>query len=398
MPLARRVQEISPSPTLAMNSRAQAMRREGIDIISFSVGEPDFPTPGHIIQAAREAMEQGYTRYTPAAGLPELRQAICEKCRSDQGLVYEPEQVVVSNGGKHAIFNALQVLVDPGEEVIIPAPYWVSYPEMVKMAGGLPVVVTTREEDGFKLTPDDLRAALTPRTRMLVVNSPGNPTGTVYQRQELEDLAAVLEEYPRVYVLSDDVYDSLVYDGAVSTSFAALGPEIQEKTVLVNAVSKTYAMTGWRIGYAAAPLDVARAMASYQSHATSNPNSVAQVASLKALQGDQSCVDQMVAAFARRRRLMLQRLEQIPGVTCPRPQGAFYVFPNLEFYLGRRYQGQRLSGSLDLAEHLLTDANLALVPGIAFGQDQCVRLSYATSEERINEGMDRLASFLGSIS
>ncbi len=398
MPLARRVQDISPSPTLAMNSRAQAMRREGIDIISFSVGEPDFPTPGHIIQAACEAMEQGYTRYTPAAGLPELRQAICEKCLGDQGLVYDPEQVVVSNGGKHAIFNALQVLVDPGEEVIIPAPYWVSYPEMVKMAGGLPVVVTTREEDGFKLTPQDLGAALTARTRMLIVNSPSNPTGAVYQRQELEGLAAVLEEHPRVFVLSDDVYDSLVYDGAVATSFAALGPEAQDKTVLVNAVSKTYAMTGWRIGYSLAPPAVARAMSSFQSHATSNPNSVAQVASLRALQGDQSCVDQMVAAFAHRRRLMLERLEQVPGVTCPRPQGAFYVFPNLESYLGLRYQGQRLAGSLDLAEHLLTGANLALVPGIAFGQDQCVRLSYATSEERINEGMDRLASFLGSIS
>lgn len=396
MRLAQRVREISPSPTLAMNARAQEMKKHGVDIVSFTVGEPDFDTPEYIAEAGIQAIKEGFTRYTAAAGIPELRAAICKKFREENGLQYEPDQIVVSNGGKHAIFNALQVLVDPGDEVIIPAPYWVSYPEMVKMAQGVPVIVSTREENDFKLTPDELEAAITPCTKLVILNSPSNPTGSVYSREELAALGEVIRKYD-LFVISDEVYEKLVYDGVKAVSIAGLSPELKEATVIINAVSKTYAMTGWRIGYAAAAREVAKAMASFQSHATSNPNSIAQRASLAALEGDQGTVAEMVAEFGRRRDFMLKGLREIPGLTCRVPTGAFYLFPNVSTYFGKTYKGQQIKGSLDLAELLLVEAQVALVPGIAFGVDDYVRLSYATSLDRIEEGLKRMRDFLAQI-
>ncbi|MGI6575259.1 MAG: pyridoxal phosphate-dependent aminotransferase [bacterium] len=396
MRLAERVQGISPSPTLAMNTRAQEMRKKGMDVLSFTVGEPDFDTPQAIAQAGMQAIEKGFTRYTSATGIVELRQAICKKLWRDSKLEYTPEQIVVTNGGKHALFNALQVLVDVGEEVIIPAPYWVSYTEMVKMAQGVPVVVDTKEENDFKLTAEELEAAITQRTKGLIINSPSNPTGSVYDEAELAALGEVILKH-QLFVISDEVYEKLVYDGVKAASIATLSPELKESTIIVNAMSKTYAMTGWRIGYSAAPQAVSKAMGSFQSHATSNPNSIAQAASLAALEGDQGTVTQMVAEFERRRNYVVKALMEIPGVTCRVPVGAFYVFPNVSAYFGREYKGQVISGSLDLAELLLVEAQVALTPGIAFGNDNYVRLSYATSMERIEEGVKRIKDFLSQI-
>jgi aspartate aminotransferase len=396
MRLAERVQGISPSPTLAMNTRAQEMRKKGMDVLSFTVGEPDFDTPQAIAQAGMQAIEKGFTRYTSATGIVELRQAICKKLWRDSKLEYTPEQIVVTNGGKHALFNALQVLVDVGEEVIIPAPYWVSYTEMVKMAQGVPVVVDTKEENDFKLTAEELEAAITQRTKGLIINSPSNPTGSVYDEAELAALGEVILKH-QLFVISDEVYEKLVYDGVKAASIATLSPELKESTIIVNAMSKTYAMTGWRIGYSAAPQAVSKAMGSFQSHATSNPNSIAQAASLAALEGDQGTVTQMVAEFERRRNYVVKALKEIPGVTCRVPVGAFYVFPNVSAYFGREYKGQVISGSLDLAELLLVEAQVALTPGIAFGNDNYVRLSYATSMERIEEGVKRIKDFLSQI-
>jgi aspartate aminotransferase len=393
MRLSRRARGISPSPTLAVDARAKELAAKGEQIINFGVGEPDFDTPEHIKAAAAEAMARGMTKYTPVPGTVELRKAICEKLRRENGLEYSPEEVVVSCGAKHSLYNALQVLVEEGDEVIVPAPYWVSYVEQVKLAGGRPVVVETEAANDFKLRPEELFAALSPRTRLLILNTPSNPTGSVYTREELAALAAVAVE-AGVWVLSDEVYEKLVYDGNTHVSIAALGAEIKAQTVVVNGVSKAYAMTGWRIGYAAAPAPVARAMADLQSHSTSNPTSIAQAAALAALRGPQEPVAEMIAAFAARRTYILERLAGISGINCRKPAGAFYVFPDVSGYFGRRHGNRTIRNATDLAAFLLDEAKVAVVPGAAFGDDRFIRFSYAASLEKIAAGMDRFAAAL----
>lgn len=393
MQLARRARGIGASPTLAMNARAKEMKKQGINILSFTVGEPDFDTPEHIAAAGIAAIKEGFTRYTPAAGIPELKEAICAKLKRENDLEYTPQDVVVSNGAKHSIYNVLQALVDEGDEVIVPSPYWVSYTEMVKLNGGIPVIAPTRAEDGFKLTPETLKAHLSPRTRAIFLNTPNNPTGAVYSREELERLAEIL--VPRgVVIIADEVYEKLLYDGVTFTSVAALAPEVKDLTVTINGVSKTYAMTGWRIGYAAAPRELAQAIANIQSHATSNPNSIAQKAAVAALTGPEEPFRQMLAEFARRRERMVAGINAIPGLSCRKPEGAFYVFADVSSFFGRTLRGHKISDSVSLAEVLLVEAHVAVVPGAAFGDDRYVRFSYATSLATIDEGLARLKEVL----
>ena len=393
MRLSQRAASMAPSPTLAMDAKAKAMRRQGIDVISFSVGEPDFDTPAHIREAAAAAMEQGHTRYTPAGGIPELKEAIQEKLARVNGLEYTPDQIVVSVGAKHALYNAFQVLLDRGDEVIIPAPYWVSYADQVRLAGGEPVIVSTTEESGFKLTAEQLREHLTPRTRALVLNSPCNPTGAVYSREELAALAEVVLAHPECLIIADEIYEAFVYDGHEHVSIASLSPEVKARTLVINGVSKMYAMTGWRIGYAAGPKELIQAMADLQSQSTSNPTSISQWAAVAALRGPQEPVAQMVAAFRKRRDLIVEGLRALPGVTCQVPLGAFYVFPRVDAVFGKRYGDTVINNSQDLAMALLNEAHVALVPGSAFGYEGYLRLSYAASESQIRAGLERMARF-----
>lgn len=392
MLISRRIEAIEPSQTMAIDAKAKEMKRAGVDLVDFGAGEPDFDTPGHIKQAAIRAIEQGFTKYTPATGMAELKEAICEKLRKENGLEYSPADVVVSCGAKHSILNVVLALVDEGEEVIIPAPYWVSYPQQVKMAGGKPVIINTDMAHHFKLTPDQLRSALTPRTKLLILNSPSNPTGTVYTREELNGLAEVVLK-AGIYVISDEVYEKIIYDGLSHFSIACLGDELKRRTIVVNGVSKSYSMTGWRIGYAAGPPEVMAAISKIQSHHTSNPTSISQVASLEALRGPQECVEEMVREFDRRRRYIVQQLNQIPGVICPQPQGAFYVFPDVSSYYGSK----EIMGSISFSEYLLEEVKVAVVPGIAFGADAHIRISYATSMEQIQEGVARMKEGLGRL-
>ncbi|MEW6446998.1 MAG: pyridoxal phosphate-dependent aminotransferase [Bacillota bacterium] len=396
MRLSSRARGISPSPTLAVDARAKELAAAGERIINFGVGEPDFDTPEHIKAAAAEAMAQGMTKYTAVTGTLQLREAICRKFWYDNHLTYKPEEIVVSCGAKHSLYNAIQVLVEKGDEVIVPAPYWVSYVEQVKLAGAVPVVVETRPENDFKLTAEELSGSLTARSRLLILNSPSNPTGCVYTRRELEAIADVAVK-AGIWVLSDEIYEKLVYDGATHVSIASLGPDIKRQTVVVNGVSKSYAMTGWRIGYAAAPAPVAKAMADIQSHSTSNPTSIAQAAAVAALNGPQEPVAEMLAAFAARRAYILDRFNAIPGITCRRPAGAFYVFPDVSAYFGCRFGERVISSATDLATLFLNEAKVAVVPGIAFGNDHCLRFSYAASREMIAEGINRIAAVLKSL-
>ncbi|MHB8917303.1 MAG: pyridoxal phosphate-dependent aminotransferase [Desulfocucumaceae bacterium] len=396
MKLASRALNISPSPTLSIDAKAKKMASEGLDVVNFGVGEPDFDTPAHIKQAAVEAINKGMTKYTPVAGTDRLRSAIAKKLKEDNGLEYQPSQIVVSAGAKHSLYNAFQVLCQEGDEVILPAPYWVSYLEQIKLSGGVPIIVQTRASNGFKLTLEELESVLTRRTRLIVLNSPSNPTGSVYTRSELEALGEVLARQG-VGIISDEIYEKLVYDGTEHISIASLSPELKDLTVVINGVSKSYAMTGWRIGYAAAPQAVAKAMADLQSHSTSNPTSIAQAASVEALEGPQEPLTEMVGEFNRRRDYMLERINAVPGLSCGRPGGAFYLFPDMSGYIGREYKGIKIEGSKDLAAVLLDEVQVAVVPGIAFGDDCCFRLSYATSMERITEGMDRIEKLLAQI-
>jgi len=393
--LSENAQRIGESATMAISARAKAMKRAGEDVIALAAGEPDFDTPAHIVAAAKQALDDGFTRYTPASGIPELRTAWAEQVGRKRGVTYQPEQLIVTAGGKQAIFNVIYALVNPGDEVIIPAPYWVSYPEQVRAIGAVPVILETQADEGFKVTPQALRQAITDRTRLFILNTPSNPTGSVYARDELAALAQVLVE-KGVPALSDEVYDELVYDGEF-TSIASLGEEIYNLTVVVGAVSKTYAMTGWRIGYAAGPAEVIAAAGRLQSHSTSGPNSVAQKAALAAITGDQSAVAAMRREFDRRRQYMIQRLQAMPGVTCPEPQGAFYAFPRVSSYYGRRYNSEVIEGSLTFCRLLLEHEKVAAVPGLAFGDDAHIRLSYAASMAQIEEAMDRLERFLSRL-
>lgn len=396
MQLTERAGNISPSPTLAIDACAKELQTSGIKVINFGAGEPDFDTPEHIREAARQAIEEGMTRYTAVGGTPALKQAIINKLVRDNNLHYTPGQIVASVGAKHSLYNAFQVLCQAGDEVILPSPFWVSYLEQIKLAGAETRLVITRPENGFKLTSTELSAALTPRSKILVLNSPSNPTGAVYTRAELEALVPVLLD-AGLTVISDEIYEHLVYDDHVHLSIATLGPEIKEQTVLINGVSKAYAMTGWRIGYAAAPEPVARAMTKLQSHSTSNPCSISQAAAVAALNGGQEPTQQMVAEFAVRRRYMLEKLALIPGVSCPQPGGAFYLFPDLQAFWGRAYRGRKITTATELAALLLDEAEVAVVPGIGFGDDNHIRLSYATDLETIRTGMERLTSFLAAL-
>ena len=383
METASRLKQLTPSLTLAVDSKAKAMKAEGIEVYSFGAGEPDIDTPDHIKAAAITALQSGRTKYTPSAGIPELRQAISQKFLKDNGLDYKPNQIIVSNGAKQSCFNAIAAVVNEGDEVLIPAPYWLSYPEMVRIVGGEPVIVPTTEENNWKITPADFENAMTPRTKMIIINSPGNPTGSVYTREELKALAEVAAEED-IFILSDEIYEKLTYDGAEHISMASITPEAYDLTITVNGFSKAYSMTGWRLGYLAAPEPIARVIDSMQSHMTSNACSFAQYGGLAALTGDQQCVSDMREEFDVRRQYMFERLTQIPGITAVRPQGAFYVLANIGA-LGLKSQ--------NFADRLLSKANVALVPGIAFGADNTVRLSYATSLDVIKSGIDRIEEF-----
>lgn len=394
MRLSARARAMSPSPTMAIDAKSKQMAAEGVDVVNFSVGEPDFDTPEHIKRAGMLAIAQGHTKYTPAAGTLELRKAICEKLRKENGLEYKPEQIVVSNGAKQSLYNAFMVLLDPGDEVIIQAPYWVSYPEMVKLAGGVPVTVYTDETTGFKMTPDMIRAKLTPRTRAINLNSPSNPTGAVYTRAELEAIAALAVEHDLI-VVTDEMYEKLLYDGAEHVSIAALGPEIRQRTITVNGMSKAFAMTGWRMGYTASETIYAKAMGDLQSQSTSGPSSVSQKAALEALVGSQQPIEEMRQEFDRRRKHMMNRLNQLPGFAVRvAPTGAFYLFPHVAALYGRTVGGRLINSSDDLAQVILEDAKVAVVPGSGFGAPDYVRFSYATSMERIDEGLNRIQALL----
>lgn len=393
MQVSSRAAGVVGSVTLEIDAKAKKMKADGIDVVGFGAGEPDFPTPQFVIDAAKDALDKGLTRYTPAAGLLELRQAICDKLQKDNGISYAPAQIVVSNGAKHALYNTFQAILEPGDEVLIPSPYWVSYPEMVKMAGGVPVFVPGAAEDGFKPSLSALRAACTPRTVAMILNSPSNPTGAIYTREELEGIAALAVE-KQFYVISDEIYEELTYDGAQHISIASLGEDIYQQTIVINGMSKAHAMTGWRIGYSAAPVPVAKVIANYQSHATSNANTIAQWASVAALTGPRDDLEAMVREFAARRDYLCDRIEAIPGLGCVRPGGAFYVMMRVSGLYGKSYEGQTISNSMDFAGVLLDQAQVAVVPGVAFGAGEYVRLSYATSRENIEKGMDRIAAFV----
>lgn len=385
---------MSPSPTMAIDAKTKQMMAEGIDVVNFSVGEPDFDTPDHIKQAGIKAITEGQTKYTAAAGNLALRKAICEKLRKDNGLEYKPEQIVVSNGAKQSLYNAFQVLLDPGDEVIIQAPYWVSYPEMVKLAGGVPVIVETNESTGFKMTPDMIAAKLTPRTRAINLNSPSNPTGAVYTRQELEALANFAVEHDLI-VVTDEMYEKLVYEGAEHVSIASFGPEIKARTITVNGMSKAYAMTGWRMGYTASETIYAKAMGDLQSQSTSGASSISQAAATQALVGTQEPIEVMRQEFDRRRRYMMDRINRLPGWQCAiAPVGAFYLFPNVKEVFGKTVRGRKITTSDDLAAVILEEARVAVVPGTGFGAPDYIRFSYATSMERITAGLDRIEAIM----
>jgi aspartate aminotransferase len=383
MEISERAAQLTPSLTLSIDSKAKAMKAEGIDVCGFGAGEPDFDTPEHIKRAAIEALQAGFTKYTPNAGIPELRQAIADKLAADNGLNYRAGQIVVSNGAKHACYNAILATCQPGDEVVIAAPYWVSYPDMVRLAGAEPVIVPTSERNAWKMRPEDFENAMTPRTKMLIMNSPGNPTGSVYTREELEAIVSVAAEED-IYVLSDEIYEKLVYDDAKHVSIASLSKEANDLTITVNGFSKSYAMTGWRLGYLAAPDAVVRAVDSIQSHTSSNPSSFSQYGALAALKGDQQPLSDMREEFDMRRNYMFDRLSKISNITAVKPQGAFYILVNIS-QLGLTSQ--------NFADRLLSKANVAVVPGAAFGDDRTVRFSYATSLDVIKKGLDRFQDF-----
>ena len=396
MRISQRCQRVTGSLTLAIDAKAKEMKQKGIDVVGFGAGEPDFDTPEHIRKAAKDALDLGKTRYTPAAGMPELRQAICDKLKRDNGLDYVPQQIVVSNGAKHSLFNSFQALLEEGDEVIVPGPYWVSYPEIVRMAGGVPVIVEGREENNFKPTIEDFRAAVTDKTRAVVINSPNNPNGFVFTREELQAIGDLAIEKD-LSIVSDEIYEFLVYDGAEHISIASLSPEIKERTIVINGMSKAYAMTGWRIGYTASPLNAAKAMTNFQSHSTSCPNSIAQYAALTALSGPDDQLKSMVAEFDRRRRRIVELINEIPGLSCKPPKGAFYVMMNIGGVFGKRYNGAPIVDSMSFTQLLLDNSHVAVVPGAGFGADAYVRLSYATSMENIEKGLARIKEFVGKL-
>ncbi|MEH2349161.1 MAG: pyridoxal phosphate-dependent aminotransferase [Nostoc sp.] len=386
MKLAARVSQVTPSLTLAIAAKAKALKAEGIDVCSFSAGEPDFDTPAHIKAAAVKALDEGKTKYGAAAGEPKLREAIAHKLKIDNGLDYKSENVIVTNGGKHSLFNLMVALIDPSDEVIIPAPYWLSYPEMVTLVGGVPVIVPTDATTGYKITPEQLRKAITPKTKLFILNSPSNPTGMVYTPDEIKALAQVVVDAD-IFVVSDEIYEKILYDGAEHISIGSLGKEIFDRTLISNGFAKAYSMTGWRLGYLAGPVEIIKAASTIQGHSTSNVCTFAQYGAIAALESSQDCVEEMRQAFAKRRQVMLDRLNAIPGLSTAKPDGAFYLFPDIS------KTGLK---SLEFCDALLGEHQVAVIPGIAFGADDNIRLSYATDMATIEKGMDRLEKFVKS--
>lgn len=394
--LSKKHSEIAPSVTLFVDAKAKEMQAKGINVIGFGVGEPDFRTPENIRKRAIYSIENESLGYTPASGLLKLKEAVCKKLKEDNGLEYRPEHIIISNGAKHSLYNIFQAVCNTGDEVIIPAPYWVSYPEMVKMADSIPVFIDCLEENEFKLNINDLKKAITEKTKAIILNSPSNPTGAVYTREELEAIAKVAVEH-NILVVSDEIYEKLVYDDTKHTSIASLNEDIKNLTIVVNGMAKAYAMTGWRIGYTASSAEIAKIMGNIQSHSTSNPNTIAQYASMEALLGDQTPLEEMRIAFDERRKYMVDRINQIPGLSCIVPKGAFYIMMNISEYIGKEYNGSKINGSLDFADLLLENANVAIVPGAAFGVDKLMRISYANSMENIKEGLTRLENFVRTV-
>lgn len=391
--LAQIASAVQASSTMVMDALAKQMKASGIDVIGFGAGEPDFNTPEHVKAAAEQAIANNVTRYTPASGTIALKEAICKRMNEDCFLNYKPSQVVVTSGAKHCVYLALRALVEPGDEVILPAPFWVSYLELIKMMGAKPVIVTAGEDASFKMTAEQLEAAITPNTKALILNNPGNPTGMVYSRKELEGIAKVCVEKD-IYVISDEIYYALMYDGAHSVSLAALGDEIKERTILINGVSKSYAMTGWRIGYLLSSEGIAKVLSNFVSHSTGSPCTISQAASMAALNGPQDCVNEMRHAFEERRNYIVERMNQIDGVSCIKPEGAFYVMMNIKKLIGKTIQGVLIQSSDDFCTAFLKHGLVATVPGSSFGAPNFVRWSYATSMDNIKKGMDRLEAFL----
>ncbi len=394
--LSDRVLKLKPSPTLAIDAKAKMLKAQGIDIVNLSAGEPDFDTPKHIKEAAIEAINQGFTKYTPVAGIVELREAICNKLKTDYDIEYSVEEIVVSTGGKQGLFNVIQAIVNPGDEVIIPVPYWVSYPPMVELAGGRPVYLQTYPEDNFSIDIDSLKKLITQKTKAIILNSPSNPTGAIYSEELLTEIAKLSIE-KNFLIITDDIYDQIRFDGKSPYNCVSLVKESKDHVIIANGVSKTYAMTGWRIGYLAGPQPIIKAATKIQSQSTSNPNSIAQKAALSAFTGPQDCVKEMAKAFKERRDYIVNRLNNMENVSTTIPEGAFYVFPDFSKFYGKSVGDKKIEGSLSLADYLLEDAKIAAVPGVAFGDDHFIRFSFATDMENLKKGMDRLEAALKEI-
>ncbi len=397
MSISKKVKEIAPSLTLEITAKAKKMKAEGISVIGFGAGEPDFNTPDFIIDSAKKALDIGFTKYTPAAGMVELKKAVCKKFKDDNGLDYAENQIVISSGAKSSLYHAISAIVDDGDEVILPSPYWLTYPELVKLAGGTCVLVKAEKENGYKMTANQLEKAITPKTKCIILNTPNNPTGAVYSQKELEEIAKVVEK-AGIFVIADEIYEKLVYGGEKHYSIASYSEYMKEHTIIINGMSKTYSMTGWRIGYLAAPLAIAKAISSMQSHTTSNACSIAQYASVTALTDPKGCefIEKMQKVFDERRKYMVETLKAMDGVVCIEPKGAFYVFVDVSGLYGKSYDGVKIDGSLSFADCALKKG-VALIPGVAFGDDNCIRLSYAISIEDIKEGLARLKSFISEL-
>ena len=396
MKLAERANRIKPSPTLAISAKAAAMRAEGKDVISFGAGEPDFDTPDHIKEAAKQALDDGFTKYTPASGTDELKDAILEKLKRDNGLSYARSNICVSCGAKHSLYNLAQVLFEAGDEVIIPAPYWVSYPDIVALADGTPVILKTEEADEFKVNPAELEKAITDKTRAVIINSPSNPTGSAYTMEDLRKIGEIIKKHD-LMVITDDIYEKILYDGLTFVTMAQVDDDLKERTIVVNGVSKSHSMTGWRIGYAAGPQPIIAAASKIQSQNTSNPTSFAQKGAVAAMLGDQGPTKKMVVEFEKRRNYIVDGLNALPGVSCLKPSGAFYVFPNMSGLYGRAADKHKVTDSASLTAYLLDVAEIAVVPGAEFGSDDNIRLSYATSMENIEEGLERMKKALSAL-
>lgn len=395
--ISERAKKVKPSPTLAVDSKAKEMKAKGLDVVNFGVGEPDFDTPEHIKEAAIKAIKEGFTKYTPVGGIDELKEAIIEKLEKDNGIKYKKENILVSCGAKHSLYNIAQALFGPGDEIVIPSPYWVSYPDQVLLNDATPVIIETHEEDNFMLSPEVLKEKITPQTKAIIINSPSNPTGFTYDEKTLREIAEIAISN-NLYIISDEIYEKLIYDGNKHISIASFSEDIKERTIVVNGLSKSHAMTGWRIGYAAGPVEIIKAMTKIQSQSTSNPTSIAQKAAVAALRGPQDCVEEMRVEFEKRRNYLVEELNKIPGISCRMPQGAFYAFPNVKELLGKKIGSYELKTSMDLSIYFLEQAQVALVPGSAFGAEGYIRISYATSIDNLRKGIERIRKALEEIS